>query len=324
MIKIDLITGFLGSGKTTFLKKYAKYLLEQGQRICILENDFGAVNVDMLLLQDIMGENCELEMVAGGCDADCHKRRFKTKLISMGMRGFDRVLIEPSGIFDVDEFFDSLHEEPLDRWYEIGNVIAIVDAVQGSELSEESEYLLASQAADAGQIVLSKCQEASREDVADTVAHLNKVMEIFQCPRRFTIEQDLIVKDWAEFEKEDYEKILNCGYVSENCRKLWFDQREAFRSIYFMHVRMTEEKLRETAERLLRDKACGNIFRVKGFMQVAENQWIELNAVSGNVLVQPVEKGQEVLIVIGEGLEEEVISSYFTPYIAEEGTPCAE
>ena len=42
MIKIDLITGFLGAGKTTFLKKYARYLLDQGHNIGILENDFGA------------------------------------------------------------------------------------------------------------------------------------------------------------------------------------------------------------------------------------------------------------------------------------------
>ncbi|MBQ3773555.1 MAG: GTPase (G3E family), partial [Pseudobutyrivibrio sp.] len=102
MIKVDLITGFLGSGKTTFLKKYAKYFMDQGMRIGILENDYGAVNVDMLLLNELRGENCELEMVAGGCDADCHRRRFKTKLISMGMSGYDRVIIEPSGIFDVD------------------------------------------------------------------------------------------------------------------------------------------------------------------------------------------------------------------------------
>ena len=65
MIKIDLITGFLGSGKTTFIKKYASYLLKKGMNIGILENDFGAVNVDMMLLQDLMGDNCELEMVSG-------------------------------------------------------------------------------------------------------------------------------------------------------------------------------------------------------------------------------------------------------------------
>ena len=42
MIQIDLITGFLGSGKTTFIRKYAKYLIDQGLNIGILENDFGA------------------------------------------------------------------------------------------------------------------------------------------------------------------------------------------------------------------------------------------------------------------------------------------
>ena len=98
MVKIDLITGFLGSGKTTFIRKYAKYLIGRGLHIGILENDFGAINVDMMLLQDLLGDNCELEMVSGGCDRDCHRRRFKTKLIAMGMCGYDRVIVEPSEI----------------------------------------------------------------------------------------------------------------------------------------------------------------------------------------------------------------------------------
>lgn len=55
-------------------------------------------------MQDLLGDNCELEMVSGGCDRDCHRRRFKTKLIAMGMCGYDRVIVEPSGIYDVDEF----------------------------------------------------------------------------------------------------------------------------------------------------------------------------------------------------------------------------
>ena len=97
MVKIDLITGFLGAGKTTFIKEYASYLLRQGLNIGILENDFGAVNVDMMLLQELQGEKCELEMISGGCDKETHRRRFKTKLISMAMCGYDRVIVEPSG-----------------------------------------------------------------------------------------------------------------------------------------------------------------------------------------------------------------------------------
>ena len=53
MIKIDLITGFLGAGKTTLIRRYARWLMDQGQKIGILENDYGAVNVDRMLLQDL-------------------------------------------------------------------------------------------------------------------------------------------------------------------------------------------------------------------------------------------------------------------------------
>ena len=53
MTEIDLITGILGSGKTTFIRKYARHLIDSGKKIAILENDFGAVNVDMMILQDL-------------------------------------------------------------------------------------------------------------------------------------------------------------------------------------------------------------------------------------------------------------------------------
>lgn len=56
MVQVDLITGFLGSGKTTFIKKYAKYLIDQGLHIAILENDFGAINVDMMVLEEELGD----------------------------------------------------------------------------------------------------------------------------------------------------------------------------------------------------------------------------------------------------------------------------
>ena len=52
LTKVDLITGFLGSGKTTFIKHYASYLVKQGYKVGIIENDFGAVNVDMMLKPD--------------------------------------------------------------------------------------------------------------------------------------------------------------------------------------------------------------------------------------------------------------------------------
>lgn len=310
MIQIDLVTGFLGSGKTTFIKRYASYLMDKGQKISILENDFGAVNVDMLLLQDIMGDSCEVEMIAGGCDKDTHKRRLKTKLISMGMRGFDRVLIEPSGIFDVDEFFDVLHEEPLDRWYEIGNVIAIVDAKLKSELSQESEYLLASQIANAGHIILSKRQEASEREVSETLIHMDRVMKKFKCKRRFGW-HEITDKDWRELTAQDFERMLSCGYVAESYEKLWFEQDKAFASLYFMNVSMSEQELRKRVGRLLADRECGKVFRIKGFLPIEDGKWAALNATRDEISIKPVESGQEIIIVIGEELNKERISEYW-------------
>ncbi|MCD8337944.1 MAG: GTP-binding protein [Lachnospiraceae bacterium] len=312
MIKIDLITGFLGAGKTTFLKKYADFLIRKGMNIGILENDYGAVNVDMMLLQDLMGDNCELEMVAGGCHRDCHRRRFKSKLIAMGMCGYDRVLVEPSGIYDVDEFFDVLHEEPLDQWYEIGNVIAIVDAKLEADLSEEAEYLLASEVADAGSVVMSKSQEASEEEIAETIRHLNRAMETARCSRRFG--SDVIVGDWEQFTEENFEKILSCGYRNESFQKRSAED-ERFSSVYFMNIRMSEDELRSAVGRIFREDACGKVFRIKGFLRVPceegkqEDIWLQLNATRSEITLSPIRAGQEVLIVIGENLNEAAIEA---------------
>ena len=307
MVKIDLITGFLGSGKTTFIKKYAKYLIDQGLNIGILENDFGAVNVDMMLLQDIAGEKCTLEMVAGGCDKDCHRRRFRTKLIAMGMCGYDRVLIEPSGIFDMDEFFDALHESPLDRWYEIGNVITVVDAMLEENLSEDAEFILASEVANAGIVLLSKAQEAAETDIERTKAHLNKAMEFVHCDRRFG--KEIFAKDWNKLSDADFKRIQSAGYVGADYEKKDIAEEDAFQSLYFMNLTMPVEKLEEKVKQIFNDKECGNIFRIKGFMQLKPDQWIELNATHQNITIQPIKKGQEIFIVIGEKLNKEKITT---------------
>lgn len=314
MIKADLITGFLGSGKTTFLKKYAAYLISKGERICILENDFGAVNVDMLLLQELLGENCELEMVAGGCDADCHKRRMKTKLISMGMRGFDRVLIEPSGIFDTDEFFDSLREEPLDQWYEIGSVIAIADAQMQGKMTEEAAYLMGSQLAGAGIVLLSKTEGVCNAQKERAISQLNSVMEQSGCERRFQCGRDLLDKVWDELTEEDYVRIQNSGCRQERPRKLWFDHQDSFQSLYYMYTKMTAGQLTVLAKELLREEKYGNVIRVKGFLKDGDG-WLELNAAKGQCELQKAEKGQEILIVIGEGLNQTEIDSSFAPFL---------
>ena len=308
MIKIDLITGFLGSGKTTFIEKYARWLVARGERVCILENDYGAINIDRVLLQDLLGPNCELEMVVGGDGAEAHQRRFRTKLISMAMLGYTRVLVEPSGIYDVDEFFDTLYEEPLDRWYELGSVLTIVDARLDPGLSPASRYLLASEAANAGKIILSKLSEDTQNDtIAQTLALLNQAMEEVQCSRRFSYPNDVLAKPWDQLEDSDFRMLEAVGYRHVSFLKKAVTEEDAYQSLFYMHYETTPEDLRARVLKLLEDPAAGHVLRIKGF-----SSGLELNVTKDERHFRPLTAPTEdVIIVIGEDLRKDIVAGYF-------------
>lgn len=306
MKKIDLITGFLGSGKTTFIKEYVRYLISKGEKVCILENDFGAVNVDMMLLQDLRSENCELEMVAGGCDRDCYRRRFKTKLIAMGMDEYTRIVIEPSGIFDVDEFFDSLYDEPLCNWYEIGNVIAVAQADMNRNLSEESVGLLASEVACAGKVVLSRTQCTTKEEIEATKEYIISSLKYVKCNR--DISSDFIAKSWADFTDADYKLIASSGYKKESFAKNISNQ-ESYDSVCFLDKGFDPNYAKEFAETLFADETkYGKIIRVKGFC-FSDDNWTEINVTNSSTEINNIGEGQDVIIVIGENLVKDEIES---------------
>ncbi len=309
MIKVDLITGFLGAGKTSFLLRYAQYLMDQGLRIGILIYDHGAVNVDLPLLQELRGERCELETLAGGCDADCHRRRFRTKLITMGMSGYDRVLIEPSGVFDMDEFYDTLNESPLDRWYEAGSVIAIWDATLGEEDSPEADFFLASQAAGAGCLVLSKTQLATPERKAQSLVHLqNALKRIHAAP---IPAERILDKNWDDLTEEDFQYLTGCGSHPSDYVKSLLDQGGGFQSLSFLNLPLSREALEDRIDTLFRERQYGDVFRVKGFFREGE-RWYQINATAQDRLIEPVADTRGALIVIGTELNERAIHLLLT------------
>lgn len=357
MIKVDLITGFLGSGKTTFIKKYVRYLIDKGEKIGIIENDYGAINVDMMLLNEEFENECNIEMVVAA-DPDCHRRRFKTKLIAMGMDAanegrYDRVIVEPSGIYDVDEFFDILYEEPLDRFYKIGNVIAIVDAGLSDDLSKESDYLLVSQIAEAGMVVFSKVEEENvsdgmsakqdQEKISDVIEHMNRALERFKCKRRFefhndSVSGDMLIKPWANLTADDFGRVENCGYIPEDHIKIHVAEENGYKSLFYYHVKMSGEELEDFAKGLFEDDSLGDVYRIKGFVPVGEGgsvdtgltetddgcckasdwRYIQINATREYTELNCTENGQEVIIVIGENLDNEKIERYIRSFSHEE------
>ncbi|MGN0242184.1 MAG: GTP-binding protein [Candidatus Weimeria sp.] len=310
MITIDLITGFLGAGKTTFLRKYVKFLMAQGENVCILENDYGAVNVDMMLLSDLIGGNCDIEMVAGGCDSDCHRRRFKSKLIEMGMIGYTHVIVEPSGVFDVDEFYDSLQEDPLNRWYKAGTQVTIVDAGLRIPLSETSQYVFASEAANAGLILFSKTQLNPPEAPSKILKYLNSSLEKINCGRRFS-EQEVLAENWDDLKDDDFNAIRNAGYKNYAFEKQQVMDEHKYESLYFMEKHFSADEIRIKAADAIRDPDCGGVIRIKGFFRDEKDGWMEINVTKDDFRIAPVEAGQDIVIVIGEHLGKERLSRYF-------------
>jgi len=301
MIKIDLITGFLGSGKTTFIIKYAKYLMSLGERVCILENDYGAVNIDMMLLSEI---GCDREMIAGGCDYDCHQRRFKTKLINMALMGYSRIIVEPSGIFDTDEFFDLLYEEPLDSLYEIANVFSLYD-INTNNLSYESRYILASQISVSSKIIVSK-RDNSKEVL--NIDYLNNIMEEFNCPRIIT-NDDIIYND-----NLNLNNILNSGHKSYSHIKIPINNDNKYDSIYFLDKPFNKDIILKIKDELFKDSSYGNIARIKGFVN-ENNNWYRINITKNESDFSQISNGQNVLIIIGENLNNDLINNFVNKLI---------
>lgn len=338
MTKIDLITGMLGAGKTTFLKKYAGYWISQGKKIAILENDFGAVNVDRMMLQELQSENCQIETISGGCDADCHKRRFKTQLITLGMQHFDRILIEPSGVFDIDEFFDLLYESPLDRWFTAGSVLGIVDGSEDrvnfdlnnldnlnnpdNPGSEKLRYLFASELACCNQLIVSKVNPGQLRENPDAIAEqilreLNHALAEIQAGRMFQ-KTHLLIKSWEDFTVRDYENFANAGYTPASyVKKFHMDDFEN-EVHYFLHVRIPEKEIPGMLADLLHDPACGEIYRIKGALPGDSgdpgnsHEWIKINAVRENIEISTVPEAQAVLIINGHSLHLDAIQQYIT------------
>ena len=309
MIKADLITGFLGAGKTTFLLHYARELIRRGLKIGILVYDHGAVNVDLPLLQELRGDRCELETLAGACDADCHRRRFRTKLIAMGMAGYDRVLIEPSGVFDVDEFFDTVNEPPLDRWYEPGSVITIVDAKLEEEATPDADFFLASQAATAGCILLSRVQLSSAEEIDRTIPHLNRAEK--QIHSSASLESRILAKNWDELTEADYTRLMNCGYHLTDYVKTIAGRGADFQSLSYLNPELTRQELEEKIRILFQSDDYGKINRVKGFFSEGEH-WYQVNATASETHIDPVPSGHGAIIVIGSGLKEDQLGILMT------------
>ena len=203
MVKVDLITGFLGAGKTTFLRHYLDYLAKKGQKVLVIENEFGQVSVDTKLLED---EACDIEDLTGKCMCCTGMADFIGMLAASQEQGYDRVVVEPSGIYDVDEFFTAMNAERVKAVCGIGSVLTIVDAKWNPQLSESAKYLLYAQLLAAGSVILSRTQCVSAEELQQTKAALRELVS--EEDSEVSWKAVLFEKNWEELTDEDILKRL--------------------------------------------------------------------------------------------------------------------
>ena len=176
--------------------------------------------------------------------------------------GYDRILVEPSGIFDTDEFFDVLEEEPLNRWYEIGNVIAIADVTTEQNLSEKASALLAAQLARAGIVVLSK---TSRADQGKPVGP-GLLPEINGAVwKQAETGRKTLAEDWENMDEARWEQIRHSGYATADVEIPWFEKEDAFDSVYLLEPKASPEQIRQALPKLFDSGEAGRVFRVKVF-----------------------------------------------------------
>lgn len=192
MTKIDIISGFLGAGKTTLIRKLIQEAY-QNEKLVLIENEFGEIGIDGGFLKDA---GIAVKEMNSGCIC-CSLVGDFAQSLTMVMDEYapDRIIIEPSGVgklSDVIQAVTKLNDERIS----LNSYTTVADAKKVKTYSKNFGEFFNNQIAYAKTIVLSRTQLLSQEKLNEVVALLQK-----QNPKA-----SLIVTPWEELGGE---KILN-------------------------------------------------------------------------------------------------------------------
>ena len=153
MTKIDIISGFLGAGKTTFIKK----LLEEaiaGEQVVLIENEFGEIGIDGGFLKD---SGIEIREMNSGCICCSLVGDFGTSLAEvLTQYKPERIIIEPSGVGKLSDVMKAVIDVSADMDVELNSAVTIVDAAKCKMYMKNFGEFFNNQIENAGTIVLSR------------------------------------------------------------------------------------------------------------------------------------------------------------------------
>ena len=170
MTKIDIIAGFLGAGKTTFIKKLLQEAIS-GEQVVLIENEFGEIGIDGGFLKD---SGIEIREMNSGCIC-CSLVGDFGKSLSEVLTKYkpDRIIIEPSGVGKLSDVMKAVIDVSADMDVALNSAVTIVDAAKCKMYMKNFGEFFNNQIENAGTVVLS------RTDITDT-AKIQKDVEMIR------------------------------------------------------------------------------------------------------------------------------------------------
>ena len=170
MTKIDIYSGFLGAGKTTLIKKMIKEAYA-GQKVVLIENEFGEIGIDGGFLQEA---GIEITEMNSGCIC-CSLVGDFGKALEQVIRDYapDRILIEPSGVGKLSDV-EAAVEKVVSDTVTLGNLVTVADAGKCKMYMKNFGEFYNNQVESAGTIVLSRTGSIAPEKLSAAVALLRE------------------------------------------------------------------------------------------------------------------------------------------------------
>ncbi len=167
MTKIDIVSGFLGAGKTTLIKKLLKESLAD-TKVVLIENEFGEIGIDGGFLKE---SGIEIKEMNSGCICCSLVGDFGTSLREvLDTYTPDRILIEPSGVGKLSDVMKAVQDAMADRDVELNSAVAVVDACKCRMYIKNFGEFFVNQIEHAGTVILSRTDKLNEEKLAACVA----------------------------------------------------------------------------------------------------------------------------------------------------------
>ena len=187
MTKIDVVSGFLGAGKTTLIKKLLSEALK-GEKVVLIENEFGEIGVDGGFLKDA---GIEITEMNSGCICCSLVGDFGTALKEVIEKyNPERILIEPSGVGKLSDVMRAVSGAGLGDDVQLNSAVAVVDASKAKMYIKNFGEFFVNQIEHAGTIILSRTATTSED----------KLNEIIALIREHNEKATIITTPWDELE----------------------------------------------------------------------------------------------------------------------------